>query len=160
LAETRLSKNRKSFAIAALPQPIASALEVAPILRGACTLRDADGEGAHRRPVLEIRASEAILNFVNGKEVARYARAGVITPDHVIRVKPWPLIVPAPQAGTLGAFKQAAQAAVQKFVADYQAYFARHSARAAGASMHDPMPLRLDSGPRPRRSRRQRQGGQ
>ena len=140
LAETRVQKSRKSFAAAAPPQPIASAAAVAPILRGACTLRDADGEGAHRRPILEFRASEAILNFVNGKEVARYARAGVITPDHVIRVKPWPLIVPAPQVGLLDAFKQAAQAAVQEFVADYRAYFARHSARAGDAAMHDPMP--------------------
>ena len=41
------------------------------------------GEGAHQRLILEFRTSDAILNFVNGKEVARYARAGVITPDHV-----------------------------------------------------------------------------
>lgn len=140
LAEARLQKNRITLVAAALPRQIASAAAVAPILRGACTLRDADGEGAHRRPILEIRASDAILNFVNGQEVARYARAGVITPDHVIRVKPWPLIVPAPQAGGLEDFTQAAQAAAQEFVADYQAYFARHRARAGGAPMHDPMP--------------------
>ena len=39
--------------------------------------------------------------------MARYARAGVITPDHVIRTKPWPLIVPAPEAGKLDDFKKA-----------------------------------------------------
>src|SRR5664279_2415946 len=128
-AESRLWKNRRSvFAGAKLPQRIAPAIEVAPVLRGACTLRDADGEGAHRRPILEFRTSDAILNFVNGKDVARYARAGVVTPDHVIRNKPWPLILAAPQDGKLGAFKAAAHKAAQKFIDDYTAYFARHKA--------------------------------
>jgi rhamnose utilization protein RhaD (predicted bifunctional aldolase and dehydrogenase)/NAD(P)-dependent dehydrogenase (short-subunit alcohol dehydrogenase family) len=140
LAERRLQKNRKAFAAAGLPRRIASGAEVAPILRGACTLRDANGEGAHRRPILAFRATDAILAFVNGKDVTRYARTGVITPDHVIRTKPWPLIVPAPEAGSLDAFKQAAHAAAQQFADDYKAYFERNKARARNAVMHDPMP--------------------
>jgi rhamnose utilization protein RhaD (predicted bifunctional aldolase and dehydrogenase)/NAD(P)-dependent dehydrogenase (short-subunit alcohol dehydrogenase family) len=141
LAERRLQKNRKAvFASAELPQQIAPPGDVAPILRGACCLRDAGGEGAHRRLILEFRSNDAIINYVNGKEVARYARAGVITPDHVIRTKPWPLIVPPPQAGSLADFKSAAHQAAQQFIADYQAYFARNKARASGAVMHDPLP--------------------
>ena len=141
LAENRLRKNRKAvFAAAKLPQRITPAIDVAPILRGACTLRDGGGEGAHRRPILEFRAGDAILNFVNGKDVAAYARAGVITPDHVIRTKPWPLIVPAPQDGKLDAFKAAAFKAAQKFIGAYTTYFARNKKRARGAVMHDPAP--------------------
>ncbi len=141
LAEQRLGKNRKAvFAAASLPQALAPAGDVAPILRGACTLRDAFGEGAHKRPILEFRTGDAILNYVNGKQAAAYARAGVITPDHVIRTKPWPLLLPAPEAGRLDDFKKAAQTAAQKFVDDYKAYFERHKARARGAAMHDPMP--------------------
>src|ERR1039458_7304154 len=140
-AENRLKKNRKAvFASAKLPQQIAPAIEVAPILRGACTLRDAGGECAHQRLIMEFRASDEILNFVNGKDVARYACAGVVTPDHVIRSKPWPLIVPAPQAGKLDAFKSAALKAAQKFIDDYKAYFARNKKRASGATMHDAAP--------------------
>ncbi|MGA2565775.1 MAG: bifunctional aldolase/short-chain dehydrogenase [Pseudolabrys sp.] len=140
-AENRLKKNRKAvFVSATLPQRVAPAIEIAPILRGACTLRDVGGEGAHRRPILEFRTGDAILNFVNGKDVARYARAGVITPDHVIRTKPSPLIVPAPQAGKLDAFKSAAHKAAQKFIDRYTAYFVRHQKRANGAVMHDPEP--------------------
>jgi rhamnose utilization protein RhaD (predicted bifunctional aldolase and dehydrogenase)/NAD(P)-dependent dehydrogenase (short-subunit alcohol dehydrogenase family) len=140
-AENHLKKNRNAvFVGAKLPQQIAPVIEVAPILRSACTLLDADGEGAHQRPILEFRASEAILNFVNGRQIARYARAGVVTPDHVIRTKPWPLIVPAPQKGKLGDFKRAAQKAAQKFIDDYKAYFARHKARTKGAVMHDAAP--------------------
>ncbi len=140
-AESRLKKNRKAvFAGAKLPQRLAPAIDVAPILRGACTLRDAGGEGAHRRPILEFRVSDAILNFVNGKDIARYARAGVITPDHVIRTKPWPLIVPAPQDGKLAIFASAAHKAAQKFIDAYTAYFARYSKRAKDAVMHDAAP--------------------
>ena len=140
LAEQRLAKGRKTFASVALSPQLPALADIAPILRGACTLRDADGEGAHRRPVLEFRASSDILAFVNGKDVARYARAGVVTPDHVIRTKPWPLILPAPEEEKLKAFKQTAHAAAQAFAADYSTYFARNKARAPGAAMHDPMP--------------------
>ena len=83
-------------------------------------------EGAWRRLVMEFRGGDAVLAFVNGREVARYARAGVVTPDHVLRIKPWPLIVPAPEAGKLDAFKGAAQSAVADFIAAYQTYFARN----------------------------------
>jgi rhamnose utilization protein RhaD (predicted bifunctional aldolase and dehydrogenase)/NAD(P)-dependent dehydrogenase (short-subunit alcohol dehydrogenase family) len=139
LAEARLQKNRKTYVAARLPASIARASEIAPILRGACTLRNADGDGAHRRPVLNFRTSDAILSFVNGKELARYARQGVITPDHVIRVKPWPLIVPAPEAGKFDAFKKAVLAAAQNYADDYKAYYERNKPRTQGA-MHDPSP--------------------
>jgi rhamnose utilization protein RhaD (predicted bifunctional aldolase and dehydrogenase)/NAD(P)-dependent dehydrogenase (short-subunit alcohol dehydrogenase family) len=139
LAENRLKKNRKPFASAAIPNQVAGAAEVAPILRGACTLRDFGGEAAHKRPMMVFRSSDAILNYVNGKEVARYACAGVLTPDHAIRTKPWPLIVPAPQAGKLDDFKAAAVKAAQKFIADYKTFFERNKPRTKG-SMLDPAP--------------------
>jgi rhamnose utilization protein RhaD (predicted bifunctional aldolase and dehydrogenase)/NAD(P)-dependent dehydrogenase (short-subunit alcohol dehydrogenase family) len=141
LAEQRLKKNRKAvFASAKLPNRVAPLPAVAPVLRGACTLRDAGGDGAHRRPILDFRSGDAILNYVNGKDIARYARAGVITPDHVMRVKPWPLILPAPEAGKLDDFKRAAHQAAQQFIDDYRGYFARNKARANGAAMHEPAP--------------------
>ncbi len=140
LAEARLGQGRKgAFASVKPPSQIAGAADVAPILRGACSIADDKIEGAWRRPIIEFRSSDAILNFVNGKEVARYSR-GVITPDHVIRTKPWPLIVPAPQAGKLDDFKSAARKSAQQFIDDYKAYFARNKARAPGAAMHDPAP--------------------
>ena len=139
LAENRLQKNRKAVAATKIPPQVAPVIDVAPILRGACALRDANGEGAHKRLILEFRTGDAIMNYVNGKDVARYARAGVLTPDHVLRTKPWPLIVPAPQAGQLEDFKQAAQQAAGKFIADYKAYFERNKTRTKGA-MLDPAP--------------------
>ena len=117
------------------------ATEVAPILRGACSLKNDGAEGAHRRLIVEFRTNDAIVNFVNGAEVARYSQQGVITPDHTIRTKNWPLIVPAPEAGKLDDFKRAVAQAVEKFSAHYKDYFARNNARVGGAKkMLDPLP--------------------
>jgi NAD(P)-dependent dehydrogenase (short-subunit alcohol dehydrogenase family) len=141
-AEERLSRNRKAvFATAGLAQAIAPLVAVAPCLRGACSLRDNHVEGAWRRLILEFRTSAAILNFVNGSELARYGQAGVVTPDHTIRTKNWPLVVAAPQQGELDVFKLAATAAAEAFVERYRAYFARQNARVGEIKrMLDPLP--------------------
>jgi rhamnose utilization protein RhaD (predicted bifunctional aldolase and dehydrogenase)/NAD(P)-dependent dehydrogenase (short-subunit alcohol dehydrogenase family) len=140
LAEARVTKAAKNFAGITLPPQIAPAPDVAPIIRGACTLKDFGGQGAHKRMILDFRAGEAILNYVNGQDLARYATAGVLTPDHAIRTKNWPLIVPAPEAGKLEDFKAAAHKAAQQFIGDYKKYFDRNTSRAPGAAMHDPLP--------------------
>jgi rhamnose utilization protein RhaD (predicted bifunctional aldolase and dehydrogenase)/NAD(P)-dependent dehydrogenase (short-subunit alcohol dehydrogenase family) len=142
LAEARLARGRRAvLAAIRLPQRSAPLAEVAPIVRGACSLKDGKVEGAWRRLVLEHRSSPAILDFVNGAEVARYSQAGVVTPDHTIRTKNWPLVLPAPEDGKLADFKRAAVAAAQTFATAYAAYFARNNARCAGAKrMLDPLP--------------------
>ena len=91
--------------------------------------------------MLEFRGGDAVLNFVNGKDVARYANAGVITPDHTIRTKGWPLILPAPADGKLDDFKRALAAAVEQYVTKYRAYFERNNARFGNTrTMGDPLP--------------------
>jgi rhamnose utilization protein RhaD (predicted bifunctional aldolase and dehydrogenase)/NAD(P)-dependent dehydrogenase (short-subunit alcohol dehydrogenase family) len=141
LAEARLTRERKTvFAPIRLPQRNAPYAEVAPIVRGACSLEDAKVEGAWRRLVLERRASAAILDFVNGAEVARYSQAGVVTPDHTIRTKNWPLVLGAPEDGKLDAFKHATTLAAQAFAAAYRDYFERNNARCGGKRMLDPLP--------------------
>jgi rhamnose utilization protein RhaD (predicted bifunctional aldolase and dehydrogenase)/NAD(P)-dependent dehydrogenase (short-subunit alcohol dehydrogenase family) len=141
-AEERLSKNRKSvFVSAQLPQACAPAADVAPILRGACAIADEANEGAWRRLILDFRTSDQILNFVNGKEIVRYANAGVVTPDHTIRTKNWPLIVPAPDAGRMHEFANDVRAAAQAFIENYRAYFQRQNARVGNTKkILDPLP--------------------
>ena len=142
LAEARLARNRKAvFATVQLPQTVMPLATVAPIIRGACSLADDKIEGAFRRLILEFRSDEGIMNFVNGAEVGRYSQAGVVTPDHTIRTKNWPLLVPAPQDGKSDNFKQAVKAAAEAFVENYKAYFARNNARFNGAKKAlDPLP--------------------
>src|SRR5271166_5939086 len=142
LAEERLTHRRKTvFAAGRLPDMVAGAAEVAPILRGACAIADPAGSGAYKRFVLDFRSTAAVRNYVNGAELRRYGRAGVATPDHTIRTKNYPLIVPAPEPEKLDLFKTAAREAVDAFVASYHAYFARHNARQEVPKRElDPMP--------------------
>ena len=141
-AEERLKKNRKAvFATAQLPQQVPPNGVIAPFVRGACSLKNDGGEGAHRQMILDYRSSDAILNFINGAELQRYGASLVTTPDYTIRTKNWPLILPAPQAGSVDAFRQAAQGAVSAYIDNYKKYFARHNARfGGGKKMVDPLP--------------------
>jgi len=139
-AEERLKRGRRNvFAPAALPSDPAAAAQIAPILRGACALPEIRGD--FRRFVLDFRDGPAVLNLVGGAEIERYGRAGVATPDHTIRTKNYPLIVPLPRSGRLDAFAAEVRQAVDRFVAEYHAYFARHNAAAGGVKRElDPAP--------------------
>jgi rhamnose utilization protein RhaD (predicted bifunctional aldolase and dehydrogenase)/NAD(P)-dependent dehydrogenase (short-subunit alcohol dehydrogenase family) len=142
LAEERLQRNRKAVFVAArLPQALAPLAMVAPILRGACSLKDEKIEGAWRRMILDFRNSRAVLDFVNGAELKRYSQAGVVTPDHTIRTKSWPMILDPPDDRKITDFKRLARAAAQAYFANYRAYFARNNARAGRTKkMLDPLP--------------------
>jgi rhamnose utilization protein RhaD (predicted bifunctional aldolase and dehydrogenase)/NAD(P)-dependent dehydrogenase (short-subunit alcohol dehydrogenase family) len=141
-AEQRLARNRKpALSSAKLPARPARVADVAPIARGACSLPDSKIDGAWKRFVLDFRGDDAVMSFVNGAEVARYGQAGVVTPDHNIRIKNWPLVVAAPEDGDLAGFKEQVRGAVAAFGDRYQSYFARNNARVGGTkTMLDPMP--------------------
>jgi rhamnose utilization protein RhaD (predicted bifunctional aldolase and dehydrogenase)/NAD(P)-dependent dehydrogenase (short-subunit alcohol dehydrogenase family) len=141
-AEERLARNRSAiFETALLPQRVAPLAVVAPILRGACSAKDERREGAWRRLILDFRSTPAILDFVNGAEVARYSQAGVVTPDHTIRTKNWPMLVRAPEDGRMDAFRRATQRAVLTFAERYKDYFTRNNTRLGSIKrMLDPLP--------------------
>ncbi len=125
LAEARLTRDRKPvFAQALLPAEAPLLAAIAPIVRGACGGGENDD---WRRMILDFRTSPAILDYVNGAELARYASQGVVTPDHTIRTKNIPLIAPA-ASGDGAAFRADIRRASAQFAADYQAYFTRNNA--------------------------------
>jgi len=127
LAETAVGAGRGAIVRAPnLPDTVTRPAQVAPILRGLTG-----------RFIMEFRAGDDILGYVNGAELERYGRSGVATPDHVIRTKPWPLILTVPDADDLASFTDTAREAVQRYVAEYCAYFDRHC---AGQTRLDPMP--------------------
>jgi rhamnose utilization protein RhaD (predicted bifunctional aldolase and dehydrogenase)/NAD(P)-dependent dehydrogenase (short-subunit alcohol dehydrogenase family) len=141
LAEDFVERNRKSVPIAGPGRDIAPVAAVAPIVRGACSQRDAKIEGAWRRLVLEFRTGDAVLNFLDSADLERLSRAGVATPDHTIRTKNWPLLLPHPRRGKLDDFAGAARVAADKFAAHYRDYFERHNRRAGGRKSElDPLP--------------------
>lgn len=141
MAEERLARGRRTLVQAAVPAGLAPVAMVAPVLRGLTALADPAAEGGRRPFVLEHRAGPAVMAFVNAPDLDRIANSGVATPDHVIRTKPAPLILPAPQADDIAGFKAAAEAALGRYVEAYHAYFARNNARLGGIKTElDPMP--------------------
>jgi rhamnose utilization protein RhaD (predicted bifunctional aldolase and dehydrogenase)/NAD(P)-dependent dehydrogenase (short-subunit alcohol dehydrogenase family) len=140
-AEDFIARNRKSVAAAASAAKTAPVAQVAPIVRGACSEQDENAEGAWRRLVLEFRNGDAVVDFVNAKDLPRLSQAGVITPDHTIRTKNWPLVLGAPQTEKLADFAQAARREVQAFSKRYRDYFAHHNKRTGGHKRPlDPLP--------------------
>jgi rhamnose utilization protein RhaD (predicted bifunctional aldolase and dehydrogenase)/NAD(P)-dependent dehydrogenase (short-subunit alcohol dehydrogenase family) len=123
-----------------LPDALAPLAEIAAILRG--VLAETLPGGRFRRMVLDHRTSPDVLRFAGGREVMRYSQQGLVTPDHVIRIKPWPLVVPAPDASDMAGWSAAVRAAVADYGAKYAAYFARHNAAAT------PKKTMLDTVPR------------
>jgi rhamnose utilization protein RhaD (predicted bifunctional aldolase and dehydrogenase)/NAD(P)-dependent dehydrogenase (short-subunit alcohol dehydrogenase family) len=131
-AEDFIAGRRKPAASAPTqtrPPPIA---EIAPIVRGACGKKDDRTEGAWRRLVLEFRTGTTILDFLNGKHLTRLSEAGVITPDHTIRTKNWPLVLSTPEPEGMGEFALRARDKAHEFATRYRDYFTRHNKRAGG----------------------------
>jgi rhamnulose-1-phosphate aldolase/alcohol dehydrogenase len=141
LAEERLGRQRKSLAQAKLPPSIASVPEIAPILRGAVAIEKNPMAGTAKRQLLDFRTNAQILNYVNGAELARYSQVGVVTPDHTIRTKNWPVIVPAPEAGKLDEWAKDVREAVDAYVARYHRYFEDNNAKSPVKKKElDPLP--------------------
>ena len=132
---------RRAFAAAAMPAEIAPVARVAPVLRGLAAIAVDAADGLYDRFVLDFRGGDAVLDYVDGADLPRYARAGVVTPDHVIRTKPRPLIVPPPDSAHFEAFTDGARAALDDYVTAYRAYFDRHSSQSSEPKTAlDPMP--------------------
>ena len=141
MAEERLTRQRKSLAQAKLPANLASVPEIAPILRGAVAIEKNANAGTAKRQLLDFRTNAQILNYVNGAELARYSQVGVVTPDHTIRTKNWPVIVPAPEAGKLEQWAKDVHEAVAAYVARYHRYFEDNNAKSAVKKKElDPLP--------------------
>ncbi len=140
LAEARIGRGRRTtFAAAQLPTEVASAGQIAPTIRGLLANRRGDD---FERFVVEHRTGPAILAYVGGAELSRYSQVGTVTPDHAIRTKPLPVVLPAPAAGDLTAWTGRARAAVDGYREAYAAYFERHNPRHGGTKRM------LDASPR------------
>jgi len=95
------------------------AAALAPTVRGALS--------KGKRVVLRFDDSPEVLAFVCAADAARLSQVGPATPDHVLSTRVWPAFVDwRPQAGE-AALPEAAQRAIDAWLARDEAYFARHS---------------------------------
>ena len=88
--------------------------------------------------VLDLRSGSEVRRLMDDPRLGALAARGVSTPDHVIRIKAGPVILPAADAMDWAA---GAQAAVSGFGDAYAAYFERQAVRFGGAKRRlDPLP--------------------
>lgn len=143
LAESRLRQGRPVvFQSRGLPEALETVAEIAPVIRGAVALPPANAGGEPTRFVMTFRTGPEILAYVNSAELTDHSQRGVVTPDHIIRTKNTPLVVPPPKTGELEDFAAATKQAVKDFMRRYDAYFARENAAAGDTK------TKLDSAPR------------
>jgi rhamnose utilization protein RhaD (predicted bifunctional aldolase and dehydrogenase)/NAD(P)-dependent dehydrogenase (short-subunit alcohol dehydrogenase family) len=139
LAEDHIERARAGAAAKARVEAggaFMSAAEVGPVLRGLLARHERG-----RRFILDHRDGDRIRAYLAGDDLDRYARAGVVTPDHAIRTKPTPVILPAARAGDAEAFARDSSAAVDAYVREYEAYFARNDEdQATSKTPLDPLP--------------------
>ena len=139
-AEHAIEAGKKTRVQVKLPE-LATVAEIAPHLRGACALTNDKDKGIAKRQILAFRTDDEILDYVNGAEAARYTQIGVATPDHTIRTKNWPLLLPAPAKEDLGEWAEVMKKTVADYVAHYHDYFARNNVRFNGGKTElDPTP--------------------
>ena len=91
--------------------------DVAPILRGLLS------ENKDNKFILNFRKNNKLDYFINGKSVKRYGNEGTATPDHVIRVKPFPLIIEPKENCSLEEFKKIAIKSFKYYIKKYINYF-------------------------------------
>jgi rhamnose utilization protein RhaD (predicted bifunctional aldolase and dehydrogenase)/NAD(P)-dependent dehydrogenase (short-subunit alcohol dehydrogenase family) len=109
-----------------------------PVLRGLLARKAT--KGGQERWVFDRRETSETRALVDDPRLEGWAARGVATPDHVIRTKRHPLVLPAP-ADDLAAWIVEAADALDAYVAGYEAYFACHAPNAiAPKTQLDPLP--------------------
>ena len=94
-----------------------NAYEIAPIIRGLLS------NNKDQKYVVNYRLNKHLKYFMNGKNVRSYSSKGTATPDHVIRVKPFPLIITPKKNSSIDEFKTTAKKAFENYRKKYISYF-------------------------------------
>jgi rhamnose utilization protein RhaD (predicted bifunctional aldolase and dehydrogenase)/NAD(P)-dependent dehydrogenase (short-subunit alcohol dehydrogenase family) len=95
------------------------ALDVLPFVRGRVS-------GA-RRLIAHYSDAPAVLRFVNSKDAAPLAQLGTSCPDHFIRTKIRPLLVPWDPSAPRSELRPSIEAALTLYREEYRRYYASHA---------------------------------
>jgi len=110
--------------------------EIAPIIRGLLS------ENKEQKFVVNYRLNKHLKYFINGKKVRLYSSKGTATPDHVIRVKPFPLVITPKKNSSIEEFKITAKKAFENYRKKYIHYFNTNKKKVKGKK------VMLDTSPR------------
>ena len=113
-----------------------SAHEIAPIIRGLSSNNE------NQKFIVNYKLNKHLKYFINGKNIRSYSSKGTATPDHVIRVKPFPLIITPKKNSSINDFKFLAKKAFKNYRKKYINYFNTNKNKANGKK------VMLDTSPR------------
>jgi rhamnulose-1-phosphate aldolase/alcohol dehydrogenase len=108
------------------------AAEIAPVLRGFCS--------SERSMVGHFTDDERVLEFINSADLARLAPMGTSCPDHFLRTKISPLVLPLSPTEDLSEVKEKLTPIFEEYREGYKAYYetCKHPDSPA---MRDPNPV-------------------
>ncbi len=112
---------------------------VLPLLRGALSFTESGG--FKRCFHLYVRSNKEILCAVNRPEAQDFYGGGVLTPDHVIRTKNYPLFLDFSDLQTAEEMAAHIREAVSSYITAYETYFTSQvAAKRVSRTQLDPMP--------------------
>ncbi len=143
----RFAEKRSKQTVFSMSTPTAGGADArvalaAPILRGLLAEPTGSADTPFKRWIAEHRGSADVIASLDAPEAALLAKAGPLTPDHVIRTKANAVFVDAPAWSDESKLRAQLESAVRAFREGYDAYFARCS-KARGVKK-----TKLDSAPR------------
>jgi rhamnulose-1-phosphate aldolase/alcohol dehydrogenase len=138
------SRGKRPFgAVATPPLTIDRRREIAagimPTIRGVISAANAAGQQVFK--VGHFDDSEAVLDFVGGEKLAALAALGTSCPDHFLRTKIWPLVLPFdPARDTVSDLAARVKPAIEAYREKYAGYYERCK-RADSPKMRDANPV-------------------
>ena len=123
------SRGKRPFgAVATPPLTIDRRREIAagimPTIRGVISSANAAGNQVYK--VGHFDDSEAVLDFVGGEKLAGLAALGTSCPDHFLRTKIWPLVLPFdPARDTASDLAARVKPAIEAYREKYAGYYER-----------------------------------
>ena len=140
LAEERAARRIPAFGGAKV-EPAPAADRDATLARVLPVLRGLAAEGSPK--LLHVNTSDEVMAFVDSNDLEPLAALGTSCPDHFLRTKIRPLIVPEPVYSLEGpALKAALDALLADYRTGYAAYYER-CRRPASPPLRDPNPVVL-----------------
>jgi rhamnulose-1-phosphate aldolase/alcohol dehydrogenase len=139
------SRGKRPFgAVVATPLTIDRRREVAagimPSIRGLISASVRDDVGAHPK-VGHFDDSETVLDFVGGEKLAALAALGTSCPDHFLRTKIWPLVLPFdPARDSIESLAARIKPAIESYRERYAKYY-ESCKRPDSPKMRDPNPV-------------------
>lgn len=106
--------------------PAELAARIAPVLRGVLAETTGDEDNPYRRMILDWRGNDEVLAVVNSAEAEQLAAAGPVTPDHVIRTRPFSLYLPVLSTDSQADMRAQLRAALDAYAQRYRTYLQKH----------------------------------